>query len=281
MNADDLDDLARRLAAAPMSRRTTLKTVAAAAIMAPFLDIARRRPEENAHTGARPLDVEPVCKYSQLSTGITCGSAVGLTIATAVTCVSVVTIATAPACVAGLAASYEKWESCAEKGDCQCPAGTLTCKNDFTDFQCCGSGEVCVNVFGCVTPCDSCSKRDIFGECQSSCTGSEVCCNGSCVDIHTDPNNCGACGNACETGAYCCTTTDGTSGCCANGSYCVNCNGFGCVDPDTTGCGSDAVCCDNSVLYCPESEQCCYGTDYHVCALDGYCCPTLCSVNPC
>lgn len=279
MNADELDDLARRLAAAPMSRRTTLKTVAAAAIMAPFLDIARHRPEGNARPRARPLAASPVCDWS--SAGSPCVLALGGTILTAAACAAVESGITAVKCVTGLVGTPAAWKACGRALNCQCPAGSVVCEDKYTDTDCCESGEVCVKVFGCVTPCDSCSQRDIFGECQSSCTGSQVCCNGSCVDTQTDPNNCGACGNACGTGAYCCTTTDGTSGCCANGAYCVNCNGFGCVDPATTGCGSDAVCCDNSVLYCPESEQCCPGTNYHVCALNGYCCPTLCSVNPC
>ena len=64
MNADELDDLARRFAGAPMSRRAALKAAAAAAIMARFLDIARRTPEGNARPGAHPLGVSPVCDSS-------------------------------------------------------------------------------------------------------------------------------------------------------------------------------------------------------------------------
>ena len=46
-----------------------------------------------------------------------------------------------------------------------------------------------------------------FDDTASGCVGAKTDCSGSCVDLQTDSNNCGACGTKCATGTMC---TNGT-----------------------------------------------------------------------
>jgi hypothetical protein len=48
-------------------------------------------------------------------------------------------------------------------------------------------------------------------QCSPACGAGTTCCNGACVDLSSDPNNCNTCGNACEFA---------DSGCCSGS--CVN-----------------------------------------------------------
>jgi hypothetical protein len=43
----------------------------------------------------------------------------------------------------------------------------------------------------------------VAGQCSSSCPGGQTLCAGKCVDITTDIDNCGACGNACPASHVC------------------------------------------------------------------------------
>jgi hypothetical protein len=66
----------------------------------------------------------------------------------------------------------------------------------------------------------------LLGHALCGCTGAQPCpaslevCNGTCVDLTSDPAHCGACRNACGTGKAClggtCSIT--SSGACANRS---------------------------------------------------------------
>ncbi len=111
-------------------------------------------------------------------------------------------------------------------GQCECQKGEAlpdggttilqcngTCTDITTDPKNCGG---CAGGGGAV--CGSgqvCAPNDAGGGvCQTSC-GTAVDCNGACVTLSTDPNNCGACGNACAQGYGCHPTPNGpTQGAC-------------------------------------------------------------------
>jgi hypothetical protein len=279
MNTDELDDLARRLAGAPMSRRATLKTAAAAAIMAPFLDIARRVPEGNA----RPAQegAAPVCNWSS-GAAVPCITAVAGTIASIGVCATAATVVTISACVAAIGGSIQEWDTCGSHLSCQCPAGTLLCENSVTDPDCCASDQVCVNVYGCMSPCDSCSTRNFWGECQSSCTNSQTCCNGLCLSSSdqccSGPSGdfvCAATEVCCPgadpqcqpAGSLCCPTPNGTAvGCSPAGDY--FCCGVGSSAPAGC-CTVDDVCIYNA----NDGYYCCCPNDQDYGCASGVCVP--------
>jgi hypothetical protein len=86
-----------------------------------------------------------------------------------------------------------------------------------------------------------------------TCSGSACACppqnmcGGTCVQIQSDPGNCGACGNACPTGAAC------SNGTCQCPSGQTSCNGA-CIDTttDTANCGGCGVKCTQTceVAHC-------------------------------
>jgi hypothetical protein len=95
-------------------------------------------------------------------------------------------------------------------------------------------------------PGDGDGSPDLAGECY----GGMVLCGGTCVDIRSDHENCGACGNACEPAVVC------------SGGECilecpggmVNCSGS-CVDlsSDENNCGACGAACPpglNAVPLC-------------------------------
>jgi hypothetical protein len=100
---------------------------------------------------------------------------------------------------------------------------------------------------------------------QRRCPGSR----GACVDLQTDPKNCGACGNDCSTchscGGECCAGVCGL--CFAAGQIC--CQGSYCVNPftDPENCGGCGV--DDPVHVCAAGEICCGGSG--VCSIGGGC----------
>ena len=54
-------------------------------------------------------------------------------------------------------------------------------------------------------PADDSGAGD--GDSALTCTGANVACGATCVDITSDPKNCGVCGTACGTGGVCCSST--------------------------------------------------------------------------
>jgi hypothetical protein len=99
---------------------------------------------------------------------------------------------------------------------------------------------------------------------QRRCPGSR----GACVDLQTDPKNCGACRNVCSShsfGGECCAGVCGL--CFAAGQIC--CQGSYCVNPftDPENCGGCGV--DNPAHVCAAGEICCGGSG--ACSVGGVC----------
>jgi hypothetical protein len=94
---------------------------------------------------------------------------------------------------------------------------------------------------------------DLVAPPDFKCPGFEVSCNGACVDVTSDPTNCGACANMCAIGASC------TSGMCVCPAGQTGCNGI-CVDftSDNSNCGSCG----------------------HACPTGSTCVASLCQCNP-
>jgi hypothetical protein len=98
-----------------------------------------------------------------------------------------------------------------------CKANGKTCKKND---QCCSKN--------CVGGTGSGSTAHSAGVCQpaTGCGGSTTLCGTDCVDLTTDPANCGRCGNPCVSGACqngeCCTTgTCGSLTCPATADICT------------------------------------------------------------
>ena len=122
-----------------------------------------------------------------------------------------------------------------KRGRCRCAAGRKDCDGDkvcetdpLTDPRNCGACGTTCGVFKvcsdgrCVcepgrTPCGI-----------SCCRPGAACCDGRCVDLSDDPDNCGACGSRCGEGQVCqggscCVPTGGT---CSQSADCCNTEGF-------------------------------------------------------
>jgi len=118
---------------------------------------------------------------------------------------------------------------------------------------------------------------------QGKCNEIETCCNGLCIDLSTDPNNCGECGRVCPEGQICVngdcqrpcsddadashpdeknyfqkgTCTDGTGSytdtCSGNTLTEWYCSGGSCVS--TTYDCTDNIDCTNGPIYCSISAD--------------------------
>lgn len=86
---------------------------------------------------------------------------------------------------------------------------------------------------------------------SAGCPQGQMLCNGVCVSVSTDANNCGACGTACGTGQGC------INGACTCPGELTSCSGA-CVDTsqDPANCGACGTICSNGGLCTQGACQC-------------------------
>jgi hypothetical protein len=129
----------------------------------------------------------------------------------------------------------------------RCPKHHLHC-----DGRCCPVGEVCL------------PPKHKGGKRRCGCAHGGTRCGDKCIDVHTDPHNCGHCGHRCAAGEKCSkgtcqpTCTGGETVC---SGACVNLQ----TNPQHCGscgvaCGSTQVCSSGKcVSQCPTGETACNG----------------------
>ncbi|MCB9611908.1 MAG: hypothetical protein H6722_05565 [Sandaracinus sp.] len=148
-------------------------------------------------------------------------------------------------CMCGAGAACADGQACCGGSCIDVQANTANCG---TCGNVCGAGLVCLEG-GCTddVPCaPACRAGETcaggFCRCGSGppCTGTRLCCGGSCVDISSDVVHCGACGRACGGTDACC------SGVCINTrTNFDNCGGCGraCDGDVADGCSAGSCTC--------------------------------------
>jgi hypothetical protein len=161
--------------------------------------------------------------------------------------------------MSGLETAFARRKLCQSNSDCL-PKGL------------CIGGKCCPNPRGCV----------VEGTC---CPSGFTCCSGVCVQIKSDPKNCGGCGIGCAPNEDC---VGGTCQCLLTNL----CNGTCCIDQCCTALGGTPICCPSPMtcndkgsfpFCCPvelttncidshATPYCCPGNNT-CCTSSGNCCP--------
>jgi len=132
----------------------------------------------------------PVCKAGICSAGVCVSGEYRCSVDTLETCNSTFTaFDPVKVCGSGLCDALGK-----ECDDCK--SGETTCSG-ATPRACDSTGH-----WKDLTPCSGSTPYCTGGVC-SSCLPGLTSCSGSCVDLKTDPANCGTCGKACASGESC------------------------------------------------------------------------------
>lgn len=90
-----------------------------------------------------------------------------------------------------------------QNGTCACPPGRSICAFTGTCTACCINADCCNGQLPC--PGGQICVATGDGNRVCSCTNSDFLtyCNGVCIDVLGDNNNCGRCGRQCEEGYQC------------------------------------------------------------------------------
>jgi hypothetical protein len=176
--------------------------------------------------------------------------------------------------------------------DVACDAGEV-CRNSTCEHNPCGDGQhecsgACYpddDVLHCGPSCTACpvppahgSASCVDGACQIDCDGGFVECPGVCVDLNSDPDNCGACGRDCASTQICQGSNCVNNPCGTGYHYCST----GCVsNDDVAHCGSSCTPCpaENGTATC-DGVSCgiVCSSGYHEC---GGLCVSNASVQSC
>ena len=157
---------------------------------------------------------------------------------------------TDPANCGGCGVACAASQAC-QGGVCTCNGGTCsgcctgkTCAPGASDQACGKNGAACQVCSGGRT-CQG-------GAC--TCPAGQAFCNGACIDVKNDPDNCGSCGHECQiTASFC---NNGSCGSCGLSQQCLDtgqgdicCNGA-CLDGE---CCSDGQCTDPAKPFCTDN----------------------------
>ena len=90
---------------------------------------------------------------------------------------------------------------------------------------------------------------DICPDNPAQCGG--ACCGSQCIDVTSDPNNCGGCDVVCPSGGACvngsCAGCGPSGNACDTGQMCCGSNGCKSLDSDVNNCGACGTVCPSGV----------------------------------